>query len=375
MLTFSLREDSDVNTGRVARLVRVGSIAVPWLAGAFLAMICLDLLDRDGVGPSLFVSIALAIVQAVALRWRHSSPVLVAAVVCAAGLPFHAIAPFVVLPVAPWLAMWALTIGRPPHVSLFGLAAVTGISAVSFATQPVEDPIFAMIVGFAIWAFAEASRNNRNAGRAEADRGIVEERAHLAREIHDVLAHSVSVIVVQAAAAVDVFDDRPDQAREALGVIEREARDALEELRRLLGRRVENGDGPAPPQPGIAGVDALAERMGSAGLEVVVRCEGESRALPVGVDLSAYRIVQEALTNTLRHARATRAVVNLRYEPSGIVLEVRDNGKAAPAAEAGDGRGLRGMRERARLVGGTLDAGPSRSGGYRVAARLPFEAG
>ena len=190
------------------------------------------------------------------------------------------------------------------------------------------------------------------------------------------IAHSVSVIVVQASAAEDVFDTRPDQARAALRSIEQAGRDALRELRTLLGGGASPG-GPDPthPQPGLARLDELAEPLRLGGLDVVVRREGEAAELPAGVDLSAYRIVQEALTNTLRHARATRAEVTVRYHDGAVELEIRDDGRGAPGALVnGAGQGLVGMRERAALLGGTLEAGPLPGGGYRVHARLPLEA-
>jgi signal transduction histidine kinase len=176
---------------------------------------------------------------------------------------------------------------------------------------------------------------------------------------------------VQAAAADDVFDERPDQARAALRSIEHAGRDALGELRRLLGA-VQPAD-PDGPQPGLDRLDELAEPLRAGGLDVVVRREGEPAPLPAGVDLSAYRIVQEALTNTLRHARATSAEVTVTYEDDAVEVDVRDDGRAAGDGQ-GSGRGLVGMRERAALVGGTLEAGPQPGGGYRVHARLPLEA-
>jgi signal transduction histidine kinase len=184
----------------------------------------------------------------------------------------------------------------------------------------------------------------------------------------------VSVIVVQASAAEDVFDTRPDQARAALRSIEQAGRDALRELRTLLGGAPGDPD-PTHPQPGLARLDELAEPLRLGGLDVVVRREGEAPELPAGVDLSAFRIVQEALTNTLRHARATRAEVTVRFGERELELEITDDGRGSPSALVnGAGQGLVGMRERAALLGGTLEAGPLPGGGYRVHARLPLEA-
>jgi signal transduction histidine kinase len=178
----------------------------------------------------------------------------------------------------------------------------------------------------------------------------------------------VSVIVVQAAAADDVFDARPDQARAALRSIETAGREALGELRQLLGAV-------SAPRPGLGRLSELTAPLQEAGLEVAVHREGaDGPELPAGVDLSAYRIVQEALTNTLRHAGATRASVTIRRLAGALELDVSDDGTATSGPPgAGAGRGLAGMRERATMLGGTFDAGPLPDGGFRVRARLPLE--
>jgi signal transduction histidine kinase len=224
-----------------------------------------------------------------------------------------------------------------------------------------------------IGALEERAERLEREQAAEAARAVAEEQARIARELHDVIAHNVSVMVVQAAAARDVFDARPERAREALQAIERTGRGALDELRRLLG--AVRGEGAAfAPQPSLAELDELVRQVGAAGLAVTVTTEGTPRALPAAVELSLYRIVQEALTNTLKHARATRAEVLLHYRDTELELEIRDDGVAAAAAGAnGSGHGLIGMRERLSLLGGTLAAGPRSEGGFTVAARLPLE--
>jgi signal transduction histidine kinase len=185
-----------------------------------------------------------------------------------------------------------------------------------------------------------------------------------------VIAHNVSVMVVQASAANDVFDTRPDRVREALHAIERSGRDALAELRRLLGSV--RGEGPDyAPQPGLDRLDALVAQVRGAGLSVAVVVDGNRRDLPAGVDLSAYRIVQEALTNTLRHARATSAEVTLRYGADELDVEIRDDG-VSTGNGGGAGRGLIGMRERVAAYGGSLTAGPMAGGGFDVSARFPL---
>jgi signal transduction histidine kinase len=204
---------------------------------------------------------------------------------------------------------------------------------------------------------------------SERARAVAEEQARIARELHDVVAHSVSVMVVQAAAANDVFDTRPDGAREALRAIEATGRGALAELRRLLGA-VHDGETEYAPQPGLDRLDALVAQVRAAGLAVSFSVVGEPRQLSAGVDLSAYRIVQEALTNTLKHANASRAEVSLRYEDEAVDVEVRDDGTGGGNG-AGAGRGLIGMRERVAAFGGSLEAGPAAAGGFAVKARFP----
>ncbi|MBV8217349.1 MAG: sensor histidine kinase [Solirubrobacterales bacterium] len=212
----------------------------------------------------------------------------------------------------------------------------------------------------------------------KADRAVVEERARIARELHDVIAHNVSVMVVQAAAGEEVFDEDPERARESLSAVASTGRAALTELRRLLGViRAEDDRGKAPafaPQPGIEYVSELVRQVNDAGLPVELSVIGEPRALPEGVGLCAYRIVQEALTNTLKHAGASGAQVHVRYAADALELHVVDDGRGRSAlnGEAG-GQGLIGMRERVALFGGELTASPRAGRGYEVRARLPVE--
>ena len=248
-----------------------------------------------------------------------------------------------------------------PRVSLPALAAVLAVTALSFFTEPVADVTFGLAVAVAVWALGEVARNRRVAIAEATHRAVGDEQARIARELHDVIAHSVSVIVVQAAAADDVFDERPDQARAALRSIEAAGRDALAELRRLLAAvRPDAGGEPAGPQPGLDRLGELAAPLRAAGLEVELRREAPG-PLATGVDLSAYRIVQEALTNTLRHAGATRAEVVVQAASGVLDLDVRDDGRGGSAAEGDGGRGIAGMRERAAMLGGTLEAGRCRA--------------
>ena len=206
---------------------------------------------------------------------------------------------------------------------------------------------------------------------------VAGERARIARELHDVVAHSVSVMVVQAGAAEEVLAAAPDRAREPLRSIQDTGRQALVELRRLLGvLRTDGSEAALAPQPGLDQVAALAAQVREAGVAVDLRVDGERDRVPAGVDLAAYRIVQGALTNVLKHAGASHAAVRVGYRPDLIELEIFDDGCAPPAtgqATNGTGHGLIGMRERASLYGGVVEARPRPEGGFAVRARLPVK--
>ncbi len=205
---------------------------------------------------------------------------------------------------------------------------------------------------------------------------VGEERARIARELHDVVAHSVGAMVAQAQGAGRVLDRDPERAREALAAIERTGRTALDEMRRSLGvLRRTDADAPLAPQPGMDGLGALVAQARDSGLEVELVTEGEPAPLPAGVDLSAYRIVQEALTNTLKHAGPVRARVAVRYAGDELELEITDDGAPGPPraqAVNGDGQGLLGMRERVALYGGDLHTDHRPEGGFVVRASLPL---
>jgi signal transduction histidine kinase len=208
---------------------------------------------------------------------------------------------------------------------------------------------------------------------------VAGERARVARELHDVVAHSVSVMVIQSVAARTLLRRDPDRAEEALHAVEATGQEALAELRRLLGVLRTTGDpdedGGLQPQPGLADLDALVAGAQRSGVTVDVQVSGERARLAAGVDLAAYRIVQEALTNVIRHAGTDRASVHVVHEPRALVIEVVDDGRGdgARAPDHGGGHGLAGMRERAALYGGALHAGPRDAGGYGVRADLPLE--
>ncbi len=217
-------------------------------------------------------------------------------------------------------------------------------------------------------------RAEEAAARAEqAQRRASDERLRIAQELHDVLAHNISLINVQAGVALHLLDERPDQARPALRAIRDASKDALGELRSVLDILRAGGAAPRAPTAGLADLDALVARTRGTGLDVEVAAPDGLDGLPAGVDLAAFRIVQEGLTNVVRHAHATRATVRLTRSPGELVVEVDDNGRGptGPGVD-GDGRGLAGMRERARALGGSLEAGPRPGRGFRVRATLPL---
>jgi signal transduction histidine kinase len=222
---------------------------------------------------------------------------------------------------------------------------------------------------------AEKADRAEHEREEEERRAIEAERARIARELHDVLAHNLSVMVVQASAARRILDRDPDTASDAAHLIRATGREALAELRHLFGT-VRRGEGePLAGPPSILRVERLAARAREAGLSVRVKVEGTPVVLPAGVDVTAYRVVQEALTNTLKHAGHANAVVTVRYEPWELVVEVEDDGagtaRNGDLSDAGGGHGLVGMRERVQVYGGKLQAGRRRGGGYAVRARLP----
>lgn len=205
----------------------------------------------------------------------------------------------------------------------------------------------------------------------EAQRRVVDERMRIARELHDVMAHTVTSLTVQAGAAADVLDDSPDEARAALRTVRASAREAMAELRATVSvLRSEHRQDPHPPAPGLDQLDDLLEAARRAGLHVELVIAGEPHPLPAATDLTAYRIVQEALTNVVHHAGATEATVSVRHQPAAVTIQIDDDGRG-PDGEQPQGFGLLGMRERTDAVGGWLQTGAGPEGGFRVRARLP----
>ena len=299
----------------------------------------------------------------------------------------------------PWfavlLAMYALGAHGSTGAAGLGLGAVAGgILAYDIPRlrdgAPIDEVIPAWFIVAGTWALGRWMQHRRQeldtlterTEAAEQDRqvatraAVAHERARIARELHDLVAHSLAVIVLQAQAADRVLDSDIAAARRALEAIDTTGRAGLEELRRLLDLLVDQApDDDLEPRPGLQHLDHLVERVRDAGLPVSVSVEGESRPLSPGVDLSAYRIVQEALTNTLKHAgRPASATVDVTYRPQAVDIRVVDSGTSAERATEFDsrpGHGLIGMRERAALYGGQIEAGPLADGGFGVQVTLP----
>jgi signal transduction histidine kinase len=382
--------------------------ASPWLFDSGLALAAagvstLMFTELMNVAPlalprgTLALGSALALLHTLPLAARRWFPGAVLALIVASGLAFAALGlPPEILGVAILVAVYSVAAYGSRWVSLAGLAAaVVGSAAVQLTPAKFEMPTpvgNTLIIGVA-WLLGHfvgvrrvyVAQLERTAelerARAElARRAVTEERLRLARELHDVVAHSISVIAVQSGVGAHIASTQPEEAAKALAAIEATSRAALTELRRLLGVLRQEGEpqGDLTPVPGLADLEVLLAEVAKAGLAVKVRVEGKPLQLPAGVDLSAYRIVQEALTNVVKHAGEARAQVTIRYGDQDVTVEITDDGRGvtAPTSDgrARVGHGLIGMRERVQVFGGDLETGPCPGGGFRVAARLPFAA-
>jgi signal transduction histidine kinase len=329
--------------------------------------------------------VPLAVLEVGPLLLRRRFPLAVLAAVTAATA-LSMLVYSVEFPFATAAAVYTIAAHRDRRTSLVASGASAAVLLSSAASTGATSRLIPLALALgAAWvlgdnlgtrraytrALEERAERLEREQEAERARAVAEEQARIARELHDVIAHSVSVMVVQAAAANDVFDSQPRRAREALQAIETSGRAALGELRRMLGVVRGPGDANYAPQPGIDRIDDLVGDVRAAGLDVTMSIEGAPRDVPAGIDLSVYRVVQEALTNTLKHAQATRADVTLRYGVRALDVEVRDDGKGGTNGDGG-GHGLTGMRERVAIFGGSLDAGPASQGGFSVVASFPL---
>jgi signal transduction histidine kinase len=346
---------------------------------------------EPGASPASVVG-ALAIT--VPLAWRRRAPlapVLAYAVISPlqgllGGELFAGEPPLIGALAAGVLAFYSLGAHARDRDATAGLVAgVAGMWTGVLASEQVDLQSFlfsAGLVGLAPWLAGRANRARRlraealDRERDQRARAVAsEERQRIARELHDVVAHGVVLMVLQAQGARRILDHDTDRAREALDAIEETGQTALAEIRRSLGiLRDDHARAELAPQRSLDDLGALVDEMREAGLMVDLRVEGERRELRDGIDRSAYRIVQEALTNTIKHAGLVPTRVTVRYEPDELVLEVADEGGGATAEDGGAGQGLAGMRERARLHGGELDARPVAGRGFLVRARIPLPA-
>jgi signal transduction histidine kinase len=351
--------------------------------------------DADGLKDPAWAVIGLIECAALPLAVRSRWPLEVLGITLAAAVAGDLLFGGLQL-LGPVIALYTVARRCDRGVSLAAAAVTAAGLAVPAASRAAESPLFAIAIYavlVAAWAIGdnvrrrhayltrvqarEAAIEEEQQERARA--AVVEERARIARELHDVISHNVSVMVLQAAAGADVFATHPERSLEALGSIEAAGREALAELRRLLSVVDAPGDedmGMAPP-PGLTRLPELVERVRATGLDVSVAVTGDQRELPAGIDFSAYRIVQEALTNTLEHGHAATARVDLRFGAQVLEVQIVDDGTAAAQANAraGRGHGLIGMRERAAVFGGELQAGPRSGGGFAVRATIPLDGG
>jgi signal transduction histidine kinase len=286
-------------------------------------------------------------------------------------------------PLANFLAMYALAVWTRTWQFVVGLGALAAATllppAITGKNLTIGWDFLAIVIVVMLFVRRVVGDRDRRAKLAERERdvaareAVLGERARIARELHDAIAHNVSMMVLQAGAERRVLDDGRGATREVLEAIARTGRSALTEMRRLVGMlRTERAD-PLAPQPGLGDLPALVTQLREAGLPVDFSVDGEHPALPVGIELSAYRIVQEALTNVLKHAGKARATVRVRYTTDAVELEIADDGQASAATElaAIGGHGLVGMRERVTLYGGRFSAGRRPEGGYAVHVLLP----
>ena len=362
------------------------------IAAAVVAIGQYEVWLTSGVRPRAVAAPA-ELVLGLGLAWRRSFPLATVVLVAAAstaetlgGVPMISSA---VPLIATVIAVYTLVVQAPLRRALLGLAISLGGFALGTLSShnSIGNFEFGALFVVGVWIVGRTVRTQTATASELAQRTVAlerereeralraveQERARIARELHDVIAHSVSVMVVQAGAGEEVLRRDPERAADVLRSIQQTGREALSEMSRLLGILREHGDELGlVPQPGLSDLDELLEQARRAGVPVRFGVEGHQRALAPGVELSLYRIVQEALTNTRKHAGPARASVVLRYSESDVVVEVADDGAGSHDGYGG-GNGLIGMQERVTVYGGSLEAGPRAQGGYLVRARIPLE--
>jgi signal transduction histidine kinase len=387
-----------------ARPVLADGLLAVLLAGFSLVALWYGNRDCEGAcRPGGAVAVALVLVQTLPLAWRRRRPLAVS-LVTGLATATYGFAPWpdlaMPIPVGGLVGMYSVAAwgGRRAARVAGVIAAVVAVLSLSLPRTDADlvDAAFVSLALAGAWLLGDRARVQRALAaeaqeravrlererEGEARRAVASERARIARELHDVVAHHVSMMVVQAEAGPVAVEHDPARAAGAFEAIAATGRQALVEMRRLLGMlRGEEEQAPSlAPQPGLAEVPSLVEQVGRAGLRVELVVEGTKAALPPGIDLSAYRIIQEALTNAVRHGGDGQARVLVRYDEHDLELQIHNEGRPAGgngspverSPEGVRGRGLLGMKERVNLFGGELRAGPGPNGGFTVVARLPI---
>ena len=381
---------SSVGAESLSRRSRLyDAVLAIWLM--VLSVSLLTTFDRiDGTKRAL--AVALIVIHTGAIAFRRVAPWPVLMVNLATAIAFVSLdLPPVVLHLTPLVALYTVAAETPRSRSRWGLllavAALVVIETIGGWPSDRGTVLGNLIALTAtwllgtsvherkryVWQLEERTRQLEEARLQLAEKAVSEERLRIARELHDVVAHNLSMIAVQSGMGAHVIDGNPAEAKNALVAIEEGSREALDEMRRLVGvLRGSDRTTDLAPAPGVDQIPALVERVRANGPAIELLVRGEAGKLPPGVDLTAYRIAQESLTNVLKHARAEHVRVTLSYEPDSLVLEIVDDGDGE-VAEGETGHGLDGMRERALMYGGSIEAGPLVNGGFRVRAELPLE--
>lgn len=367
------------------------------IALAALVACELELALSDNIDGPRWVNAVAAAGVTLPIAWRRRFPAVVAPLVAAfvawqelmnGDLTENSITPIVTLPLAVY-SLGVLLERRAALISFGVTMALLWTAVISSGTQTLDNFVFSLIlaggpflVGRIVNArialareLREKARRIEREGDEQKKLAVAEERARIAREMHDVVAHNVSVMVVQASAARRMIDHDPERAREALTSVEQTGREALSEMRRMLDVLRSEGEGATlAPQPSINELEGLLDLAREAGLDVDLEVEGERRRVSSSVDLSTFRIVQEALSNTIKHGHAAHAHVRLRFTDEAMEVDVIDDGHgAAPQETNGRGQGLVGMQERVAMLGGSFEAGYGANGGFKVRATLPLK--
>ncbi len=371
---------------------------------AVFALMAQQLITRHlllpGQRPTTVLTWLLAVVIVTPILTHRSFP-RASVAVCLSAVAIYAAGHYVAYPgYAIFVLTFDIALHSDEQVSLPTLFASAVVLGVAVDLQPAKVAVLATyllseifvgaawLVGWNLrrrragWAELRARTERLEREREEeARRAVSEERLRIARELHDVIAHSMSVIAVQSGVGNHVIDTQPGEARQALAAIEATSRAALTEMRRLLGVLRQEGEprGSLTPAPGLADLTSLVAHVQEAGLRVWINVEGERKSVPPGIDLSAYRVIQEALTNVIKHAAAASATVTICYRDQSVAVEITNQGPAVPDVRVppprpGSGHGIIGMRERVAVFGGEFAAGPRPDGGFQVRACFPIVA-